>query len=296
MMVIFPFEEAFYRARGVKAEFVGHPLAEAVLVKGSREAYAERNELDPAKRWIALLPGSRRKEVAANLFPMLQGAIALSGQNGAADRYEYVLPVASTVNKAWVEGEIESWVRRRKHFGGRPLPRLALVEDAREAMTHARASVVASGTATVLAAVVGNPFIVVYHVSGLTFRVAKRLVRYPPEIPAEVDAAGNLPIGMVNLLAGRRVVPELINERFTGETVAAELGPLLEDGPERQAQIEALAEVRGKLLPASSGDGGVPATGIDRVVAAVLELLGKSEIGPGTSKLMSAGGSLPQGI
>ena len=66
-----------------------------------------------------------------------------------------------------------------------------------------------------LAAVVGNPFVVVYRVSGMTYRVAKRLVRYPAEIPAQVDEAGNLPVGMVNLIAGRRVVPELLQERFT---------------------------------------------------------------------------------
>ena len=75
--------------------------------------------------------------------------------------------------------------------------------------------VVASGTATVQAAVIGNPFVVVYRVSPLTFRLAKRLIRYPAEIPAQEDAYGNLPIAMVNLIAGRRVVPELIQQQFT---------------------------------------------------------------------------------
>ena len=134
------------------------------------------------------------------------------------------------------------------------LPRITLVDDAREALLHARASVVASGTATVLAAVVGNPFVVVYRVSDVTYRVAKRLVRYPPEIPAEVDEAGNLPVGMVNLMAGRRVVPELLQERFTAENVAAALRPLLADGPERERMIADLAEVRAKLLPRARFD------------------------------------------
>ena len=115
---------------------------------------------------------------------------------------------------------------------------------------------VASGTATVQAAVIGNPFVVVYRVSNMTFRVAKRLVRYPAEIPAQVDEAGNLPVGMVNLIAGRRVVPELLQERFTAENVAAALRPLLEDGPERARMMADLAEVRAKLLPDSGSGSG----------------------------------------
>ena len=129
-----------------------------------------------------------------------------------------------------------------------------LVNDAREALFHARASVVASGTATVLAAVAGNPFVVVYRVSNMTYRAAKYLVRYPAEIPAEVDDFGNLPVGMVNLVAGRRVVPELLQERFTAENVAAALRPLLADGPERERMMADLAEVRAKLLPGGSFD------------------------------------------
>jgi lipid-A-disaccharide synthase len=126
-----------------------------------------------------------------------------------------------------------------------------LVPDAREALYHARASVVASGTATVQAAVIGNPFVVVYRVSPLTFRLAKRLVHYPPEIwdPAQLDAYGNLPIAMVNLIAGRRIVPELLQTRFTAENVAAALLPLLTDSPERQQMIAGLAEVRRALQP-----------------------------------------------
>ena len=107
---------------------------------------------------------------------------------------------------------------------------------------------VASGTATVQAAVIGTPFVLVYRVSPLTFHLAKRLVRYPSEIPAEPDAHGNLPVGMVNLIAGRRIVPELLQQQFTGENVASALRPLLQDGPERQSQIEAFAELRRRLL------------------------------------------------
>jgi lipid-A-disaccharide synthase len=247
MMVIFPFEARFYRARGVDARFVGHPLAELPRPDISRDEYAAAHGLDPAKEWIALLPGSRWKEVTANIEVMVE----------MVQRFppgcEYLLPVASTIDRKklaqliagheeWWPGDVGSAFRALN---------LHLVPDAREALYHARASVVASGTATVQAAVIGNPFVVVYRVSPLTFRLAKRLVRYPPEIwdPAQVDADGNLPIAMVNLIAGRLVVPELLQNRFTPENVASALRPLLADGPQRRQMIAALAEVRQALQP-----------------------------------------------
>lgn len=232
MMVIFPFEERFYRARGVDAAFVGHPLAELPLPTGSREEYAAEHGLDPTKQWIALLPGSRWKEVTANLGEMVE-----VGHRFHVD-CEYILPVASTINR-----------EKLMVFLADRSPNVHIVPDAREALHHARASIVASGTATVQAAVIGNPFVVVYRVSPLTFRLAKRLVRYPAEIPAQVDAYGNLPIAMVNLVAGRRVAPELIQQQFTAAKVAEALRPLLADTAERTRMIADLAEVRQMLLP-----------------------------------------------
>ncbi len=145
---------------------------------------------------------------------------------------------------------------------------IRLVPDAREALHHARASVVASGTATVQAAVIGNPFLVVYRVSPLTFWLAKRLVRYPPEIwnPTEVDSDGNLPIAMVNLIAGGRIVPELLQTRFTAENVAAALRPLLAGTHEREQMIADLAEVRRALQPP-------PGTGSIQQVSDAVEAL-----------------------
>jgi lipid-A-disaccharide synthase len=240
MMVIFPFEEKFYQARGVNAAFVGHPLAELPLPTISREDYAQQQGLNPDKPWIALLPGSRSREVRLNLPTMLAAAAALGND------YEYIVPVASTIKREWVE-QLMSASKRISSAG----PPVHLVSDAREALHHARASVVASGTATVQAAVIGNPFVVVYKVSPLTFRLAKRLVHYPPEIPALIDADGNLPIAMVNLIAGRRVVPELLQNRFTSENVAFALLPLLTESPERKQMMADLAEVGQILRPAS---------------------------------------------
>jgi lipid-A-disaccharide synthase len=291
MLVIFPFEEAFYRNRGVDATFVGHPLAASAPSETlSREDYAAQHGLDPERVWIALLPGSRWKEIRANLPALHELAISdlfsasaayttFDGSNTSAPRdpsvytrYEFLLPVASTIDPTTLSAYIaELDAEHLRYFGATendpnlPRPRLTLVPDAAEALRHARASVVASGTATVLAAIVGNPFVVVYRVSALTFAMAKKLVEYPPELPAPHDADGNPPVAMVNLIAGRRIVPELLQSRFTAANVATALGPLLLDSPERSSQIAALDEVRARLR--ADGDP------IDRVAEAVLDLL-----------------------
>jgi lipid-A-disaccharide synthase len=261
MMVIFPFEESFYRARNVDATFIGHPLAQLPLPDITRSEYATKYALDPSKNWIALLPGSRRKEVKLNLPEMLHAAAALNDQG----RYEFVIPVASTVNNPYILNFLHDPI-----YYSATKPRVTLVDDAREALHHARASIVASGTATVQATVIGNPFLVVYRVSPLTFALARHLIRYPVEIPAEKDEDGNLPIAMVNLVAGKRIVPELLQDSFTAENVVATLAPLLADGPRREQMLADLAEAHFKLLPAA---GSSP---IAQVCDAVEALLGQT--------------------
>jgi len=278
MMVIFPFEEQFYRNRNVNATFVGHPLAELPLPTISREDYAQQQALNPDKPWIALLPGSRSKEVRLNLPTMLDAAAALG--NG----YEYIVPVASTLKREWVEQLMSAGRQTRGRTGSPDSPAfLHLVPDAREALHHARASVVASGTATVQAAVIGNPFVVVYRVSPLTFRLAKRLVHYPPEVwpPAQSTSHANLPIAMVNLIAGRRIVPELIQTQFTAHKVASALRPLLDNTPERKLMIANLAEVRHILRPTSNS------TAIQQVCNAVEALLPGNALKSGPNETAS---------
>jgi lipid-A-disaccharide synthase len=265
MMVIFPFEERFYRARGVDAKFVGHPLAELPKPNISRAEYAAAHNLDPAKPWIALLPGSRWKEVTANLETMVEMTYRF------LEGCQYILPVASTIDRNKLAMEItghDEWIPSDTDVALKEL-NIYLVPDAREALHHARAGVVASGTATVQAAVIGNPFVVIYRVSALTFWLAKRLVRYPTEIwpPNHLDADGNLPIAMVNLVAGRRIVPELLQARFTAENVAATLQPLLPEGADRSQMIADLAEVRHALQPPPGTNS------IQQVCDAVEELL-----------------------
>jgi lipid-A-disaccharide synthase len=268
MLVIFPFEAEFYRNRGVTAEFVGHPLAEQPLPSITREAYAAHYHLDPAKPWIALLPGSRWREVEANLPTMVEMACQFPRD------VEYILPVASTIDRARLKDFTAGWITHQpSSLFPLPssLPYLHLVDDAREALHHARASVVASGTATVQAAVIGNPFVVVYRVSPLTYRLAKSLIEYPSEIwdARDVDEDGHLPIAMANLIAGRRIVPELVQDRFNPKNLSAALEPLLAETPTRTRMLADLAQLRASLTPAA----GSAHTAIERVRNAVLTLL-----------------------
>jgi len=212
MLVIFPFEEQWYRERGVEVEFVGHPLAEltgAPLVHESTQ--------------IALLPGSRRKEIRFNLPLMLDVAENL------APFYKFVLPVASTVDDTFIYSIV------RQHWSyENPSAKITLCRDARAALAQSRAAVVASGTATVEAAVIGTPFVMVYRLAHLSYAVGTKMVKVPH-------------YAMPNLIAGRQVIPELVQENFTAEKVIAELSAILPDGPQRERMLEGLAEVREQL-------------------------------------------------
>lgn len=197
---------------------------------------------------------------------MLESA-ALLGPN-----YDFLIPVAGTLDKQKLSDFVFQKLLPNLNWS---TSSITLVPNAREALHHARASIVASGTATVQAAVIGNPFVVVYKVSPLTFRLAKRLVEYPPEVwpdssEAGLDQYGNLPIGMVNLIAGRRIVPELIQDQFTAANVASALRPLLDDSPQRAQMIADLAQLRQKLLPPTG------TSSIAQVADAVDSLLNQS--------------------
>lgn len=220
MIVIFPFEQEFYKKHGVEVSYVGHPLAFAPDPAILREEFASRYGLDPAKQWIALLPGSRKKEVEMNLPPMLEAADRIGTQ------YQYVLPVASTLDGDWLRRQ-----SRRARAG------IKLTVNSRLTLKHARAAVVASGTATVEAALAGTPFVVVYRLAPLTWLLGRRLV--------SLDT-----FAMPNLIAGRRIVNELIQRDFTAENVTAELEALLPDGPRRVQTIADLKQVRERLRDA----------------------------------------------
>ena len=248
MLVIFPFEEPFYREREVDATYVGHPLADLALPSISRESFAEGNGLDPANRWIGLLPGSRIKEIRLNLPEMVRAARLLFEQDAAT---EFLLPVAPTLTMAQVR--VVTGILTESAAG---LP-VRMVRDARATLLHARGSIVASGTATVEAALIGNPFVVVYRVSPVTYWIAKRVVTVPH-------------VAMVNLVADKRLTPELIQDDFTAGRIVQELEPLLADGAARAEMMAGLAAVAAKLRAGRNGG----ETAIGAVATIVLERLG----------------------
>ena len=269
MLVIFPFEEPFYRERGVEAEFVGHPLAELPLPAISRQEFAAENGLDPSTTWIGLLPGSRPKEIRDNLPEMLEAAWMLVEQVLPPKReYRFLVPLAPTLNAAQ-RAEVHALLERL----GNGLP-IRLVEDARAALYHARASVVASGTATVEAALIGNPFVVVYRVSWLTYAIAKRVVTVPH-------------VAMANLIAGKRVVPELIQNDFTAAKIVQQLEPLLPDGAARESMMKELTAVGALLRLRQAGRVHETAGAIERVAAVTLEMIGAGSPAPDASVVQS---------
>jgi lipid-A-disaccharide synthase len=225
-IVIFPFEEKFYRDHGVDATFVGHPLAELPMPNIERDAYAKQLDLDVTKHWITLMPGSRVKEVRMNL-PGILGAAAELGPD-----YEFLLPVAPTLDRTFFEQLIGQ-------------QNIVLVPESLPALRHSRAGIIASGTATVEAAMMETPFVMVYCVSPLTYFLGK------PRVKVRYFA-------MVNLIAGEQVVPELVQQDFTPRTVATHLKQIMPDGPARDRMLEGLKTVKSKLrAPQAVGDPGL---------------------------------------
>lgn len=241
MLVIFPFEEKFYREHGVEATYVGHPLADLPLPTISRSDFAAQYGLDASKDWVGLLPGSRDKEIRLNLPVVKKAADALRMD------CEFLLPLAATLEAKHIAG-----IRKLTQVGSGPshreTPRITLVNDARAALYHSRASVVASGTATIEAALIGNPFLVVYRVSALTYAVVRHIVSVPF-------------VAMVNLVAGRAVVPELIQDDFTPTNVVTHLRELMVDETTRVKMRDDLKQVSRMLHAGRTAT----ETAIDRV-------------------------------
>jgi len=223
MLVIFPFEQEFYAEHGVKAEFVGHPLIDGGQASVDREQFAARYKIDPAKTWIGLLPGSRQGEVS-RIFPTLLKAAQLLGRD-----YVYIVPVASTSNEAWMRGLLPGDLAKDVVF----------TNDAQASLTHSRAAAVASGTSTLQAALAGTPFVMVYNVAPLTWKLGRRLVKVER-------------FAMPNVIAGREILPELVQDAFTAERVVGELKRLLPEGGDRQRMMQEFSEVRQRLKVGAS--------------------------------------------
>jgi lipid-A-disaccharide synthase len=224
VLVIFPFEEELYRREGVNVQFVGHPLVDLAHATAPRETFLREHGLDPDAPTVALLPGSRPNELH-RILPDMAAAVPLISER--VPRAQFVVACAPNLND-------DLFLPLRD--------RATLVRGRTDDVLAASDVVVtASGTATVQAALHAKPMVVVYRLSDLTYRMGKPFVK--------VDT-----YAMANLVAGRRVVPELIQRDFTPARVAEETVSFLSDRARYKAAQEALREVRVRLgAPGASG-------------------------------------------
>jgi lipid-A-disaccharide synthase len=246
LLCIFPFEEEFFRARGVPASYIGHPLAGIVRPSMTRAEFLERLGISSAGHGpaplhrsvpsiITLLPGSRHGEVARHLPYVLDAAGRILRSRAKKERPVFVLslPPGFGYEKSEIRHTVKFWERKE----GASIQQM---EGATwDALAYSQLALAASGTVTVEAALLGAPMVTFYRVNELSWLLGRWLVRAPF-------------LSMANLVAGRRVAPELIQREMTGERIAAEAIRLLDDEAAREEMRAGLAEVKAKL--ASAGD------------------------------------------
>ncbi len=225
MIVILPFEVEFYRRRGIDVEFVGHPLLDSVHPSLDRSAFFQMYSLNPQIPLISLLPGSRASEVRQILPVLLSAAERVASRAHA----QFVIPLATTIPRSSIEEAAKHWSH------GVAGSSLKIIErDTYNALAHSRLAVVTSGTATLEAALLETPSIVVYRGLEVNWRLIRPLIH--------LDT-----FGLVNLVAGRRIVPELIQHDLTADRLANAMLGLLQDESKRQVMKADLRSVRRRL-------------------------------------------------
>ena len=221
MVVILPFEEKFYREAGIDVTFVGHPLLDEVRKKYERPEALKRFGLREEAVTIAVLPGSRRNEVASLLPEMLRACRILTER---ISPIQFILPIAGTLDPAFVRDILQPF----------PIRINVVPDEIYDVIAVADAAMVASGTATLETALLETPMVVLYKISGISYAVGRRVIC--------VDH-----ISLVNLIAGRTVVPELIQAEANPERIAAEVGQIVTRREKAREMRAALAEIREKL-------------------------------------------------
>jgi lipid-A-disaccharide synthase len=254
LLAILPFEPEWYTQRGIEhVEFVGHPLAGEVRPRYERAEFCRQHKLDHSRPIISLLPGSRHKELERILPPMLEAAALISRTR---PDIQFVITLAPARTRAEAEAHIARALNR-----GQKLPDTLRVtqHETREALAAADAAAVASGTATLEAAIIGTPLVIVYKESSINWHTLGRL------ITAEH-------FGLVNLIAGERLVTELMQDQLNGEQLAKELLGLLDQERNRHARAR-LREVAAKL-----GAGGASTRAAESILRAVEKFKSESVV------------------
>lgn len=218
LLCIFPFEETFFRQHGVPVTYIGHPLATRVRPALSREGFFRKHKLPEDRPLVTMLPGSRRSEALRHVPELVRTA----GILGKERSLSFVLPASPTCG-------VEFFTQP---LAGSPIQ--AIDGEAWDALAYCDVALAASGTVTVEAALLGAPMITFYRVTGVSWALGKLLVDVPF-------------YSMVNLIAGKQVVPELMQNEMTGERLAAETARLLDNAADRAKMKEELARVSALL-------------------------------------------------
>jgi lipid-A-disaccharide synthase len=235
-LCIFPFEEEFFADAGVPVKFIGHPLVGEVHASMDRSTFCRAHHLDATKKLVAILPGSRAAELRQHLPILREACVAIHRETGA----QFVLAAAPGADLATLR---EGWSPN--------LPLRIASGQTYDVLGAADAAIVSSGTATIEATLLNTPMVVIYRLTSVTALLAKPLVRTSF-------------FSMVNLIAGRAVVPELIQRDFTPDRVSVEIVRLLQNQTARDAQRAGLAEARERLGPPGA---------VDRAADAILQLM-----------------------
>ena len=226
MLVILPFEEEYYRKRGVDADFVGHPLLEDFNPNRNQQSFLEHLELDPDRKTVAILPGSRHKEIGHILPILLQASQRLLG----AIPSQFLISAAPTVDLEYVKAVTDGVLNGdpgKKHFR-------ILREDSRDILVNSDFAFVKSGTSSLEAALAGVPFLITYKISPFSWFIGSLLIRSSMK-------------GLVNLLAQEMVVPELFQSEATPEALALLAKEFLESPEKCNAMRMQLAGIRTRL-------------------------------------------------
>jgi len=221
MFVILPFEEKLYLDAGVDAEFLGHPFIDMVHPSRSREESKMKYSLEPGIKTIGILPGSRMNEINSLLGVMVEAAERIRNELGSC---QFLLPIADSIDPDLI----------RERLGSNSLGIQLIQGEAYDVMNICDTVIIASGSATLEAGILGCPMVIVYKLNPLTYWMARLLVKIPL-------------VGLVNIVAGEGVVPELIQDKVTAENISAEVLALLRDPEKEQAVRERLLQIKKSL-------------------------------------------------
>ncbi len=247
MAVILPFEQEFYTRHGLAVDFVGHPLVDTVRPSMDREQFMAAQAIAPDNGLVGLLPGSRRKEIAALLPDFLAGAHLLARESTRP--LTFLIPLASTIDRSLLDQHgLAQWQGR--------LDVRVISDDRYSMMAACDAVVAASGTVMLELALLNVPTVAAYRTSRNTYLLGRLLIRHITHFT------------LVNLIGGRTIIPELLQDEITPERIAGELRRLLDDQEARQEVLAGLAEVRQRL-------GGPGAS--ERAATIALAMLGEQQ-------------------